>query len=320
MRCVSQGLLAPTQRTIPDFELRQPRTVAEAVAAGAAEGAVYAQGCTDLFAQFREGLDCATLVSLDKVAELREIDFDGATLTIGAAVAHHSGARHPAVVAALPGLAAGWRQIANHRIRQRATIGGNVMARRTRYEMSLILESLGAELEFVSRDGLCLLSVADVWDRRVPPGALLRAVTVPDVPRTWFGYERSLRPLLTVAATVRTESVRDGSTRGDSVRGDSVRGDSVPGDSVPGDSVRGDSVRVSVGSEMQRHFTVEAPLGTDPSDIAALLPDEIGDAVADAGYRRHAAGVLLRRLLSAHADRAARTARPVEPTREEDAR
>jgi carbon-monoxide dehydrogenase medium subunit len=287
MRLLSQGLVAPTQRTIPDFELRRPRTVAEAAAAGAAEGAVYAQGCTDLFAQFREGLPCATLVSLDKVAELREIAFDGGTLTIGAAAAHHEGARHPEVTAALPGLAAAWRRIANHRIRQRATIGGNVMARRTRYEMSIMLDSLGTGLEFVIPNGSSRLSIADVWDRRVPPGALLTAVVIPDVSGTWFGYERSLRPLLTVAATVRA------------------------------DSVRGDSVRVSVGSEMQRHFTVEAPLGTDPADITAALPDEIGDAVADASYRRHAAGVLLGRLLAA---RAGRTTRPGELPREEDAR
>jgi carbon-monoxide dehydrogenase medium subunit len=68
---------------------------------------------------------------------------------------------------------------------------------------------------------------------------------------------------------------------------------------------------------MRRHFTVEAPLGTDPADIAATLPDEIGDAVADASYRRHAAGVLLGRLLAA---RASQTARPSEPSREVDAR
>jgi carbon-monoxide dehydrogenase medium subunit len=319
MRLLSQGLVAPTQRTIPDFELRRPQTIAEAAAAGAADGAVYAQGCTDLFAQFREGLPCTTLVSLDKVAELREIALDGGTLTIGAAATHHEGVRHPAVTAALPGLAAAWGQIANHRIRQRATIGGNVMARRARYEISIMLDSLAAILNFIggagpsgsgvspggtvsprastALNGPGSLTIADVWDRRVPPGALLTAVTIPDVPGTWFGYERSLRPLLTVAATIRTNSVRTG-------------------------SVRGDSVRVSVGSEMQRHFTVEAPLGTDPVAIAAALPDEIGDAVADASYRRHAAGVLLGRLLAARTSQAdaSQAARAGELPREEDAR
>ena len=271
MRMLSQGLVAPTQRTIPDFDLRRPLTADEAVAAAAAGGSVYAQGCTDLFAQFREGLRCTTLVSLDKVTGLRDIGYDGGTLRIGAGAIHHDGARHPAVVTALPGLAAAWRQIAIHRIRQRATIGGNIMARRPRYEMSIMCDSLGAELSFLSQNGPCRLSTADVWDSRVPPGGLLLSVDIPDAPGAWFGYERSLRPLLTVAATVRAGSAGGG------------------------------MVRVSVGSEMQRHFTVEAPLGTDPTDIAAALPGEIGDAVAGVRYRRHAAGVLLGRLLNRRA-------------------
>ncbi len=103
MRMLSQGLVAPTQRTIPDFDLRRPLTVDEAVAAGAGRPSVYAQGCTDLFAQFREGLRCTTLVSLDKVTGLRDIGFDGGTLRIGAGAIHHEGARHPAVVSRTPG-------------------------------------------------------------------------------------------------------------------------------------------------------------------------------------------------------------------------
>lgn len=266
MQLLPHGLVAPTQRTICDFDLRRPETVAEAAADGAADGAVYAQGCTDIFAQFREGLSCATLVSLDRVPGLDAISLDGGTLRIGSGALHHAGARHPAVTGALPGLAAAWRRIATERIRQRATIGGNIMARRPRYEMPIMCDSLGAELVFVSPDGSSRLSVDDVQDSRVPPGALLLSVDIPAAAGAWFGYERSMRPLLTVAATV-----------------------------------RGDSVRVSAGSESRRHFTVSAPLGTAPPDIAALFPDAIGDEVAGADYRRHLAGVLLGRLLSARA-------------------
>ncbi len=145
------------------------------------------------------------------------------------------------------------------------------MARRPRYEMSIMCDSLGAELSFVSPNGPCRLSTADVWDSRVPPGGLLLSVDIPDVPGAWFGYERSLRPLLTVAATVRA------------------------------DSAGGGTVRVSVGSEMRRHFTVEAPLGTDPMDIAAALPGEIGDAVASVRYAGTRPESLLGRLLDGRA-------------------
>ncbi|GAA4601125.1 hypothetical protein GCM10023195_02440 [Actinoallomurus liliacearum] len=263
MRVLPAGLVAPTQRTIPDFRLHRPRTIAEAVLAGSADGAVYAQGCTDLFARFREGLDCSSLVWLADLEELTRIDWDGTALAIGAAVGHHTGSGDSAVRAALPGLAAGWRRIANHRIRLRATIGGNLMARRTRYEMSIMLDALGAELLFAAPDGGRTLAPADLWDRREPHGALLHTIRIPEVPGTWFGYERSLRPLLTVAA-----------------------------------AVRGDTVRMSVGSEYTRPYAVEAPVGAAPADIAALLPEEIGDAAGSARYRRHAAGVLLGRLLA----------------------
>jgi carbon-monoxide dehydrogenase medium subunit len=43
---------------------------------------------------------------------------------------------------------------------------------------------------------------------------------------------------------------------------------------------------------------VEAELGDDPAEVAAALPEDIGDPAAGAAYRRHAAGVLLRRVLA----------------------
>lgn len=95
MLLLPTGMVAPTQRTIPDFVLERPVTAAEAVAAGATRGAVYAQGCSDLFAQFREGLDCRTLVSLERISELGAVEWDGSTLEIGAGVDHHAGRTTP---------------------------------------------------------------------------------------------------------------------------------------------------------------------------------------------------------------------------------
>lgn len=262
MLLLPTGMVAPTQRTLPEFTLERPVSAADAVAAGASPGAVYAQGCSDLFAQFREGLSCRTLVSLERVPELRAVEWDGTTLEIGSGIDHHTGARDPRVREALPGLAAGWGSIATERIRRRATLGGNLMARRTRYEMSVMLGALGAELEFMTPDGTALVSPASLWDRSEPPGGLLRTVRIRDVPRLWFGYERSMRPLLTVAA-----------------------------------AVRAGTVTMAVGSEYTRPYTVAGPLGTDPAELAARLPDAVGDAAGTARYRRHVAGVLLGRLL-----------------------
>ncbi|MFE5209833.1 FAD binding domain-containing protein [Streptomyces sp. NPDC056600] len=264
MLLLPNGLVAPTQRTIAPFALHRPTSVEEAVSEGARPGAVYAQGCSDLFAQFREGLRCDSLVALDRVAGLDGVVAEDGGLRIGAGVAHHDGARHEVVRSALPNFAAAWGRIANHRIRQRATVGGNLMARRTRYEMSIMLQALGARLLFHTPEGPLELDPAALWDRPEPPGALLTEVVVPDTAGVWFGYERSMRPLATAAV-----------------------------------AVRGDQVTLTVGSEYTRPHTVRLALGEDPARAAAALPDGVGDAAAGADYRRHLAGVLLRRLLDA---------------------
>ncbi|MEW2723763.1 FAD binding domain-containing protein [Streptomyces albidoflavus] len=266
MLLLSHGLVAPSQRTIPPFSLSRPATLAEAVTAGSRPGAVYAQGCSDLFAQFREGLRCDTLVSLEHLPELRAVTREGDALRIGAGVAHHDGARDRTVRATLPGLAEGWGRIANERIRRRATLGGNLMARRTRYEMSVMADALDARLDLLTPEGPRTLTAPALWERAEPPGALLTSVTVPDAAGTWFGYDRSMRPLMTAAV-----------------------------------AVRGELVRLAVGSEYGRPYAVSTVLGADPAEAAARLPEEIGDVAGGAPYRRHLAGVLLGRLLGRHA-------------------
>ncbi|MGI5467434.1 FAD binding domain-containing protein [Streptomyces sp. CA-132043] len=223
---------------------------------------MYAQGCSDLVAQFREGLRCSTLVALDRVPELRRIRYADGALRLGAGTDHHSGSRDSAVRGALPAFADAWGSIATHRIRQRATLGGNLMARRTRYELSIMLGALGARLHLTSAAGPSVLSPGDLWDRAEPPGALLHTVEIPDVPGVWFGYERSMRPLATVAV-----------------------------------AVRGTAVTVSVGAEYSPPHTVRTTLGAGLTEAVSALPESIGDMAGSAPYRRHLAAVLAGRLL-----------------------
>lgn len=269
MQLLDNGWVAPTQRTIPPFRLSRPGTVEQALDAWTGGGAepVYAQGCTDLVAAFREGLQCSTLVSLARVAELCEVRREGDDLVIGAGVDHHQGSARPLVTGALPGFAAAWGAIATTRVRLRATIGGNLMARRTRYEMSIMLDALGADVRFATPEGPRVLSPAQVWDGPPVPGALLTTVRIPAVTAVRFGYERSMRPLMTVAATL-----------------------------------RGDRLRLVAGSEYGRPATAGAPFDGDAPATSALaaaaLPERIGDAAASTAYRRRVAAVLAARALS----------------------
>ncbi|MGC5164681.1 FAD binding domain-containing protein [Rhodococcus sp. 105337] len=187
MQMAGAGLIAQNQSGMPPFVLHQPSDLATArqLVARHPESTL-AAGCSDLFARIREGERIERLISLQQVDELRRISMntDG-VLKIGSTVSHHQGSSNPTVIQAIPNFATAWSSIATIRIRYTGTIGGNLMAGRTRYEMHLMLSALDA--------------------RRVcdPTGRLLEVVEIDTSDLVWFGYERSMRPTATVALAVR---------------------------------------------------------------------------------------------------------------------
>lgn len=130
------------------------------------------------------------------------------------------------------------------RIRFTATLGGNLMARRTRYEMPIMLRALGAR--------------------------------VPDPGRVRLSYDRSLRPVMTVAVALRET------------------GTGLNGRAVLGSEYRPPS---AVDFDLTDHLRDEAGLTALVRDTAARFDDTVGDSVTSAHYRRRAAAVLIRRRL-----------------------
>ena len=205
----SAGWVPVSAGSLPPFGLLRPLSVASAAAAlRDHERAVPLAGGTDLVAAFNEGLMPGVVVDLSRVEALRAIEHRGGELRIGATVTHATGCAHELVLRHAPGLATAWRRIANPRIRFTGTLGGNLMARRRRYEGSVLMSALGATLEFAATGnggsgGVARHSPADLWQSAVPARLLLQALVVPTEGLLWFGYERSLRPLMTVATTLR---------------------------------------------------------------------------------------------------------------------
>ena len=113
---------------LPGFKLHRPATVEEAVALhGGADDARYVAGGTDLLVNVRRGIERpATVVSLERIDELKHIVADADGLTIGAAVplamlaANDAVQRDHAAVAEAAGAVAG----PTHR--QYGTLGGNL--------------------------------------------------------------------------------------------------------------------------------------------------------------------------------------------------
>jgi len=123
---------------------------------------------------------------------------DGA-LVIGAGVTHYDGARHDLVRSVLPGFAQAWARLANVRVRMSATIGGNVTARRTRYEAAILLSALGAQLQFAAPQGEVSMACENIWSATLPQGALLYEIRIPLRDGLALDYERSMRPVMTQA-------------------------------------------------------------------------------------------------------------------------
>jgi aerobic carbon-monoxide dehydrogenase medium subunit len=282
------GLLAQSQSAIAPFELHRPSTLREADEILTADpSACIAAGCTDLTAQLREGRRPAHVVSVRRLGELQDVVKDNGGLALGAGLTHHAGSSHPVLREALPSLARAWSSIATVRIRYSATLGGNLLARRFRYEMPVILGALEARLEFLSGSGPAS-SVADLWTSDETdggaagawaPAGLLTAVRVATDDLLWFGYERSHRPTTTVALAVRRGS--DGGLR----------------------------LTATVGSEYRRPFCISHDVvathfaAVDPGDVGRAVAAQLPAAAADRGgsleYRRHLVGVLLARLIGA---------------------
>jgi carbon-monoxide dehydrogenase medium subunit len=193
---------------LPDFELRRPRTVEEAVALIADEtrdSAVY-MGGTELLLLMKLGLaGPEVLVDCKGVAGLKDLRVRGSQLSIGAAVTHAAIEAAEEVNDLVPELALVCGALANVRVRTAGTLGGNLCFADPHSDPATLLAAIDASVRLVGRHGVRTVGVADL--ARGPYDAvldreLLLAVDaeVPDGLRV--AYERIVlreRPVVTVA-------------------------------------------------------------------------------------------------------------------------
>ena len=138
---------------LPDFELRRPKTVEQAVAAVADGGTPYVGG-TELLAAMNIGLLAPpVLVDLKRVDGLRMLDAGDGRLRIGAATRHREVAASPLVRSEAPILAEACTALGNQRVRATGSIGGNVCFADRRSDVLTTLFALRAEVRLQSRDG-----------------------------------------------------------------------------------------------------------------------------------------------------------------------
>lgn len=270
--------------TLQPFSLEFPSDVDDALRLleRHGDGANLYMGGTELLLVLKLGLASPdVLVDGKRLPELRGITVTDGVVDIGAACTHREIETSDAVRRLLPSVASLSAHVANARVRNVGTIGGNLCFAEPHSDPATLLIALAATVELRSRAG----------SRRLPLeefalGALHTAlgeaeimtrvrIPAPGTRRTRVGYERIAfheRPVANAA--VRLD-------------GDDVR--------VVVGAIGGRPVRVPAAEDLVRH-------GADAHSVAEAVTaavDPLEDAQGSVEYKRHLAGVAVSRALQA---------------------
>jgi CO/xanthine dehydrogenase FAD-binding subunit len=279
-----------------------PDTVDEAVEYLAAEpSSTLLAGGTDLMVEVNDGhrRPSGSVVVLNRIPELRSWrhDPESASVTIGAAVSYREMLDGP-LADMVPALAQASRTVGSPQIRNVGTLGGNLGTCSPAGDGLPVLSALDAMVELASASGRRSVPVGEfmtgVKRTALQPGELIVSITVPVIDG-WQGYAKvGVRNAMVIAvASVCVVLDRAHSSVGVSLG-----------------SV-GPTVLRCTDAERHLASTLDwTTLRASPQDLehfaslvsAASRP--ITDHRSSADYRRHAVGVLARRL----AVRAASTA------------
>src|SRR5438876_4555457 len=176
------------------FELLEPRSLDEAWQLLAdREDAKFIAGGTALLILIKQGiLVPPVLGNLKKVTGANEITFDSNKgLRVGALASIFDVETSAAVKSYYPVLAHACHVVANIRIRNLATIGGNLAHADYQSDPPTVLMALDARVELTSRQGTREVALADFllgpYETAVEPGEVVSAVLVPPPPAGFRG-------------------------------------------------------------------------------------------------------------------------------------
>jgi carbon-monoxide dehydrogenase medium subunit len=201
--------------TLPPFDLHRPQSLEEATALAEryGEDAAFYCGGTELILLLKLGFaSVGHLIDLKGVEELAGVRAEDGCLVVGAAVTHRELERSELVRERLPALAAMERHVANLRVREVGTLGGNLCFSDPHSDPATFLLALDAEVEY--RRGGEAARRAPISDFVVGPyqtildeGEVLTSVRIPELPpgaavaHSKFAFHE--RPTATVACLVR---------------------------------------------------------------------------------------------------------------------
>lgn len=274
------------------FRLEEPESVKEASESLARYGdsaKIYAGG-TELLLAMKEGLihfEC--LVNVKKIPGLDRITQDNGSLRLGALSTHRQLERSETLQEKLPVLVEMERNVANLRVREVGTIGGNLTFAEPHADPGTLLLALDATVVAQkaggSRDIPMTEFFVDAYEAAVEEDEVLTEIVVPlpdanaAVRYRKFGYLE--RPSAGVALHVMADEGRK----------------SVKDVRIAVGCVGPKSMRVEEAEAVVRGKSLDeaAQLMAEAGDIAGRAADAISDLHGSAEYKEHIVKVLLTR-------------------------
>ena len=202
---------------LDSLQLVQPTSISEASAALAEYGEkakLYAGGA-ELLLLMRHGLiQSEILVDIKKIDRLHRISFDQNALTIGACASHHELETNTLVREHAAAFAYAESQVANVRVRNQGTLGGNLCFNDPHSDPGTVMLIHDATATLASRRGERQIGLSDffldMYATALEPDELLLEVQIPSLPAgmksAYVRLHRYQRPTLGVAVAAKTNN------------------------------------------------------------------------------------------------------------------
>lgn len=277
---------------LPRFEIYQPDDITDAsktlVRLGD-EACVYGGGTELLLAMKQDVLRFEYLVDVKVIPKLDKIELQDGVLRIGATATHRSIETSDLVSRHLPVLAEMERRVANIRVRNTGTIGGNLCFAEPHSDPATLLLALEARVVSSGPEGVRTQAISDLligaYETSLGPGEILIRIEVPLMKSgeraVYSKFQIHERPTLGLAL------VSQFSGEGTNI---------IENCRVAIGCVAAYPRRSKKAEEMLKGRRAEVE--TRLSDAANALADEaelVDDIEGGADYKRHLIGVLLRR-------------------------
>jgi CO/xanthine dehydrogenase FAD-binding subunit len=284
------------------FEYHAPETIDEAVRLLSAKGARPLAGGTDIVVQMKERATRfpypETIVSLDRVSELRGIEADGDGVRIGAGASMTDVATNAAISERYPALTEGAGVVGSLQTMNMATIGGNVCNAAPSADTAPPLLVYDAKAVIVGPGGRRTLPLSEFFRgpglTALEPNELLAELRLPaQAAHTGSTYERNTpRKQMDIAVV--------GVAIALTLSGDTIETARIALGAVAPTPIRASAAEAALNGQQ----AVSDTFAKAAEAAATQDASPIDDIRASATFRRHLVKVMTSRLLAEAASRA----------------